>query len=413
MPWYLYLALNQLFPAGRRISFFSFMSIFGVAIGVFVFFISLAIMSGFQHQIFEKLSDTNADITLMTGRPISGWEDVIEQVEKDPDVFAANPYAAGVIMLVYRDQPYVPQVWSIDMTRDKQVVPIQEKNMIISGDFKSLDDESVFIGSGIARHLGISVGEYVNVYTPLMVLKADEGEMILPRELKVVGIFESGWGKVDSEVIIFSLRLMQELYGLDEANQVQGIDVRLKDGANVDEVMNRLTEKLGRPYHAVTMIEKESDFLKMLAMEKAMIFIITAVIVLVASFSISITMLSSVVSKTREIGLLNAMGARPMQIAFIYCIQAFILGTGGLIFGLSAAFLVLHNVDSIIYWIFDMMGTQNALLEFYMFHELPVYYSASDLVGITVATILLMILAALVPAWRAGRLKPSEALRYE
>lgn len=411
MPWYLYLALKQLFPTGRFVSFFSLMAMTGVAIGVCVLYVAMSVMNGFQHEIRENLKATGGDIRVHGGGLIHNWEERVKTVAEQPGVDAVNPAVDGVVMAVHENRPAFPVITGIDVLAEEQVIPFEEKGYLLIGTLDDLYDESVFVSSGLAAKLGISVGESIDVYTPLIAKKLKQDELILPRELTVTGIYETGWGEVDKNTLVVTLRTMQDFYGMGE--DVQSLIVRIAQGADVDDVAFAIERALGEDFTAVTWLEQNDSFLMVLALEKAMIFIITVFIVLVASFSIASMLLTAVVSKTREIGLLGALGAKPMGIAAVFAAQALLISLFGMLLGLGFAYLILDNINAIVHQAFQWFGYEDALWQFYEFNDFPVHYSANDLWVIVGATLILSLLAALIPALRASSMKPSEAMRYE
>lgn len=412
MPWYLYIALKHLFPTGRRITLFSVLSIVGIALGVGVLYIAMSIMNGMQHEIRENLRSSGGDIRIVkSGDFISDWQSDIQKLEKLPQVEAVNPTIEGIVMMVHDGKPAFPVIVGLDVNARKQVIPFEEKDFLKRGSMDDLYDESVFVGAGLARDIGISVGEVLDVYTPLIAEKLKTNDLILPRELTVAGIYETGWGKVDKNTLVVTLRTMQDFYGLGE--DVHGMLVRCKHNADVDRVAANIEKTLGHEYRALTWLDQNGDFLNILAMEKGMIFIVTVFIILVASFSIVVTLFSFVATKTREIGLLGALGATPTGIAIIFAFQSMVIFSGGTLLGLLFALLILSNLSPILRFGLQLFGAEDAIWRFYEFYTFPVYHSRFDLIAIVVTTFVLAVLAGIIPALRAACMKPSEALRYE
>jgi lipoprotein-releasing system permease protein len=404
-----YLAVKQLFPTGKRISFFAAISIVGVMLGVMVLLIVQSVMNGFSFEIRKVMLETNGDIRIESGFPIVEYKKIVDQVLKTPGVEAASPYAQGVVMLQYGNRPAFPFIRGIDLSTERNVVPIDQ--YMISGNLENFDDGGILVGAGQAASLGLTVGSTVEVYTPLMLEKLDESEVLLPRELTVVGIFETGWNQVDSKTVLCTLRVMQELYGLDHT--VHGIAVRMKPGTKVDVLAQTLNRELKAPLHAYTAFESNRDFFFILRLEKTVLFFIILFVVLVASFSIMSSLMSTVHRKTREIGVLSAMGATSGQIALCYCWQGFIVGVTGTTVGTLLALLALHYRNGIVQTFARLTHSEEAFVHFYQFTKIPVEYMASDFYVVMSVSILIATLAGLIPAWRAARLNPVEALRYE
>lgn len=409
MPWYLYLALKQLFPTGRWFSFFAFVSIVGVMLGVAVLVIVQSVMNGFGAEIRDKLQQTFGHVRVETGQIIYDPEALMAELEADPGVEAINRFAEGMVLLQYKNRPSFPVVRGIDVNAEKQVIPIND--FVLHGTLDDLDDETIFIGMGLAKSLGVNVGGHVEVYSPLMLDRLKADEVLLPRELEVAGIFETGYNQIDANTVVVTLRLMQELYGL--AGGVHGIMLNLKDEDASEEFAYEynLTHEL--PLRATTWLDANQDLLFVLSLEKNVMFFIIIFIILVASFSIASTLLTAVVRKTREIGLLGAMGGRPGHIGWVFALQGFIIGVIGTGAGMAFAFTALAYRNEFVHTLAKWTETEAALERFYQFVNLPVRYQAHDLILISVCAVGISTFAGMIPAWRAARLKPSDALRNE
>jgi lipoprotein-releasing system permease protein len=248
--------------------------------------------------------------------------------------------------------------------------------------------------------------------SPLAVEKFKTDEVMLPRMLRVAGIFQIGHQHLDRSLVIAPIRLMQELYGLGKT--VHGLNVRLKPG--VDEFVTAAAlnnAPFMRGYHALTWFQSEADFQNIVRFEKYMIFFLLTFIVIVAALSIMSSLLISVVRKTREIGLLGALGGSSRQVAACFCTQGLLLGVVGTTAGLGLAWLVITFRNEIVRVLARLTVGPEVFQQFYGFVDLPSHTTADDLVLIIVGSIVASTLAGLVPAWRAAKLKPVEALRSE
>ncbi|MGE9290203.1 MAG: ABC transporter permease, partial [Puniceicoccales bacterium] len=207
MPWYFYAALKQIFPSGKILSFFALISVTGVVLGVMVLLVVQSVMNGFVHDIRSSLAKTNGDVRIFGDGLIVDWQGMVEELEKRTEVAAAAPFAQGVVMVQAANRPLFPYVWGIDPVRSPEVLPVDE--FIFAGELDDLDDRSVFLSSGVARQLGVGLGGEVDVYTPLMLDRMKNDEVLLPIGLRVAGVFESGWNEVDANTILVTLRTMQ------------------------------------------------------------------------------------------------------------------------------------------------------------------------------------------------------------
>jgi lipoprotein-releasing system permease protein len=411
MPWYLYLALKQLFPTGRRFPFFTAISMLGVALGVALLIISTSVMGGFGHEIRRMIVETEGDVQVRADGFVNNPREALDRIAKVPGVVAATPYAEGVVMLECDGRPAYPAIRGIDLERVNDVVPIERYVRV--GSLDDLDDDSIILSANLAYTIGARMGDTVEVYSPLLLERLKRDEVFLPRELKVVGIFEVGHQQLDSSMVIVTLRLMQDLYGLRDG--IHGINVKIEPGLDADVAAARINASLppGSYLTARSWMDANQDFLFILSLEKNMIFFLLTFIIIVSAFSVTSSLLISVVRKTREIGLLGALGGRSFHVAACFCFQGLFIGIVGTGVGLAMGFTALHFRNDFVRTFTELTSSQEVLTRFYQFSNLPAYTATSDIVMIVVCSVVISTLAGLLPAWRAARLKPVEALRSE
>jgi len=409
MPWYFYLALKQLFPSGRKFPFFTLISVLGVTLGVWLLVVVTSVMGGFGYEIRRMIVETEGEVQIKARTTITDYRDVVKRVEAVPGVAGATPYAAGALMVQFQNKPAFPSMRGLDLATVNKVVKLGKYVRV--GSLDDLDDDTAILSAGLAETLGATLGDTVDVYTPLMLERMKANEVILPRSLKVVGILEIGHQQLDSATLYCTLRTAQDLYGL--VQDVHGIDVRVHPGQNEDDVAALINRVLPPGVRAFSWMDSFSDFLWVLALEKNMITFMLLFIVVVAAFSVMSSLLISVVRKTREIGLLGALGGKPRHVAACFCAQGLFIGVFGTVLGLALGFASLAVRNDIVLGIAKATQREEVLQRFYQFRELPAHTEASDIVKIVVMTIVISLLAGLLPAWRAARLKPVEALRSE
>ena len=409
MPWYLYLALKQLFPTGRRFPFFTLISVLGVSLGVTVLVVVQSVMAGFGHEIRRMIVETEGEIQIKARTYISDYRDTVKRVEAVKGVAGATPYAGGMLLVRFQGKFAPPLMRGLDVQTVSRVVPLH--HYVKYGSFDDLDDDSVILSSGLAETLGAWVGDTVDIYSPLILERMNHDEFILPRSVKVVGILEIGHQQLDSSMVYCTLRMAQELYGL--GNSVHGINVRLQPGVVEDDIVPQINAVLPPDVRAFSWMDSFSSFLWVLNLEKGMMFFLLLIIVIVAAFSVMSSLLISVVRKTREIGLLGALGGKPRHVAACFCAQGFFIGICGTILGLGFGFALLAVRNDIVHGIARAMQREEDLRRFYQFSDLPAYTTSSDVLKIVLFTIVISTIAGLLPAWRAARLKPVEALRSE
>ena len=409
MPWSLYLALKHLFPTGRRFPFFTFISITGVALGVGLLVVVMSVMGGFGHEIRRMVVDTEGEIQIKGATAIQDYAELLNKVRTVPGVAAATPTASGVLGVEYAGRPSYPGMRGLDLSTVEDVIHL--RSYVRVGSLDDLDDDSVILSSELARSMGAGVGNKLEIYSPLIFERMKSDEVFLPREVRVVGIIEIGHQQLDSSTVYCTLRLAQDLYGL--GSTVHGINVRLKPGFNEDAVAAQLNAVLPSTVRAFSWMDSFSDFLWVVQLEKNMIFFLLLFIVLVAGFSVASSLLISVVRKTREIGVLSAIGGTSGMIAACFCYQGMIIGVFGTLVGLALGFAALAVRNDVVLTITRITQRQEVLQRFYQFSQLPSHTTMSDLTMIVICSIVISTLAGLLPAWRAARLKPVEALRSE
>jgi lipoprotein-releasing system permease protein len=411
MPWYLYLALKQLFPTGRKFPFFTAISVLGVALGVALLVISTSVMGGFGYEIRRMIVDTQGEVQVRGEGLIADAAGLQARLATVPGVVATTPFAEGVVGLQYEGKPAYPAMQGIDINRVSSVVPLER--FIRAGRLDDLDDDSIILSSKLALSLGVRIGSRVEVYSPLLLEKLKNDEVLLPRELRVVGIFEVGHQQLDSSVVLVTLRAMQELYGLGAA--IHGVNVKIAPKLDADVVATRINGALppAAQARARSWMEANQDFLFILQLEKNMIFFLLTFIIIVSAFSVTSSLLISVVRKTREIGLLGALGARPMQVAACFCFQGLLIGATGTVAGLGLGLGTLHFRNELVAAFTRLTASEEVLVRFYQFSQLPAHTAPGDVGLIVACSVVISTLAGLLPAWRAARLKPVEALRNE
>jgi lipoprotein-releasing system permease protein len=412
MPWPIYLALKQLFPTGRRFPFFTAISVLGVSLGVMVLVIVTSVMGGFGHELRKMIVQMEGEIQVkpVTSQPILEPAETLKRIQGTNGVTAATAFVAGPVMVLTEGRnPAFPLFRGIDLETVEKVTNIGR--FVLIGSLKDLDDDSVILSAKVAQDLGANLGDQIQIITPLFLVNISRDEVILPRKFRIAGFFEIGHQHLDSSTIFGTLRAAQELYGM--GGTVHGFYVRVQPDANELAVVANLNRALPPEVRALPWTVSWESFLWVLELEKTITAFMLLFIVIIAAFSVMSSLLISVVRKTREIGLLGALGGKSRDVALCFCTQAFIIGVAGTIVGLALGFGVIAIRQPIVDGIAKLLNREATLRQFYQFTQLPAHPIASDIIMTAVAAIVISTLAGLLPAWRAAKLKPVEALRSE
>lgn len=409
MPWFLYLALRQLFPSGRRFPFFTAISVLGVSLGVAVLVIVTSVMGGFGYEIRRMIVQTEGEVQVKARGVLEDVAGVLATVRAAKGVAGATPYAEGPVGILAEGRPAFPIFRGLDLATVESVANLGR--FIRVGTLDNLDDDSVILSWEVAQQIGAGVGTRIEIYSPLLFERLKNDEVFLPRQFRVVGLFEIGHQHLDSSLVFGTLRTAQELYGLGRG--VHGLNVRLEPGVPELVAAAELNAVLPKTARALPWTQKWESFLWVLNLEKTINFFLLLFIVIIAAFSVMSSLLISVVRKTREIGLLGALGASRRDVALCFCTQAFLIGVTGTGVGLALGFGVLAVRNDLVRGLARLLGREDTLKQFYQFTDLPAHTLPSDLVTTIIAAIVISTLAGLLPAWRAARLKPVEALRSE
>lgn len=409
-PWYMFLAFRQLSPAGRRGgTLFFFLSVLGVALGVAVLVIVQSVMGGFGEVHRDRMIDTSGHLDISeNGYPFVGAFALADQLRERPGIARVTPYARGFVLARSGNVPEFPAVYGFPYGPDP-VFAVGD--YLIAGKLDDLYDDTVFVSRSLAQRLGVWVGSEIEIFSPAMIDELDESRIPLPRTLTVSGIYQIDWNQDFLPGMLTTLRTLQDLYDLGDA--VHGIALRLVPGTDEFELASSLQAELSSRKSVITWREKWASFLWVLDLEKTLMLFLNLFIVAVAVFAIAIAQLLTVVRKTREIGLLLVIGGNARGILGLYCFQGGLIGLLGAALGVAIALTALAFRDPIIGFLSGISGTRETLVQFYYFQNLPVSLKTAEIAGIALLAVGLAVLASLLPALRAARLRPAETLRME
>jgi len=377
----------------KFISLISVFSVLGIAIGVMALILVIAVMSGFDNELRDRIVGNFAHLVVLgyDGIGAEGYNEAVKKVLQNPEVKGVSPYLQAQVFVNEGKILFAADLKGIDPNKEASVTNIEK--YLVSGRISDLSGQSVIIGAELSSYLGLGIGSELTVYSP-------QGKQ---HKLKITGIFNSGMYDYDLKMILVPLSTAQNILGVTD--KISGIAVKLKNLYAAEEVKSTLSEKLGPNYIVKTWMQLNENFFAALKLEKMTMFIILTLIVLVASFNIASTLIVMVVEKTKDIGILKAIGASSRIVRKIFIYEGFLIGTTGTLLGGSLGLLLCY------------------LLKKYQFIKLPSVYSIErlpvaivfwpDIALIIMAAMLITLVSTIYPAAKAGRLKPVEALRYE
>ncbi len=427
LPAPLFLAARYLKPKRTFLAVITLISVLGVTLGITVLILVMSVMTGFERELQRKVIGFDAHLLVTNNGLMGGWRDLVAKAEKTRGVVAAAPFVQGPVIVEFNHQRLAPKIRGIEPRLEQKVSDLSK--FIIAGKL-DLTGNNAVLGSELARTLGVNVGDTITVYSPgnlgevleqIDKLKGSTGtkkgdieslrQLVLPTELTVSGIFESGRYLYDSEFLLVPLHIGQELYGL--GGSVHGLSVRTVDPNRAAEIKDELRPNLPDEISCVTWMDLNRQLFDAIAMERHVMFFLLMFIILVAAFGIMNTLITVTVQKTREIGVLKALGARTWQIVSVFLAQGMVVGIIGVASGLLLGMTLIRWRNEVSAWLSSALGVEIFPRSVYQFNEIPAEIVPTDVAMICICAFVICSLAALIPAWIASRLDPVRALRCE
>jgi len=400
------------------ISIITFISTAGVALGVMALIVVLAVMTGFENDLKDKILGTNAHIVVIkSGAPMEEYRTVMEKLQRFPGVQAATPFIYNQVMLSSGKSVSGVVLRGIDVATDRQVTRLSKS--IVDGDIVGLEPKIIpgsetlpglMVGKELAKHLSLFLGDKVNVISPMGNI-TPLGMMPRMKPFRITGIFNTGMFEYDSTLAYISLGQAQRFFDLGDS--VTGIQLKVADVYRTDELARSINREMGMNFYARDWMQMNKNILFALKTEKVVMFIILTLIVLVAAFGIASTLFMVVMEKNRDIAILKSMGATAASIMKIFVLEGLIIGIIGTVCGVISGLLVALNLEPIINVIQKVTGQNFFNKDIYYLDRFPSLVVPYDVMLISITAILISFLATIYPAWQASRMLPAEALRYE
>lgn len=396
----------------RFISFISLVSMLGIALGVAALIVVLSVMNGFQEELRTRILGVASHIQVqsMDGE-LASWQQVADQAGRHPAVRAAAPYVQEQGLLSFEDVVRGSMVRGILPAEEDKVADFGRH--MKAGSLEALQPGrfGIVLGRDLALALRVRLGDKVTLIAPQGLVTP---AAVLPRvkQFEVVGIFEAGMYEYDSGLALMHLADAQALYRMGDG--VSGVRLKLDDLFAAPRVARELAATLDAPNAMVVdWTRSHANFFRAVALEKTMMTLILFLIVAVAAFNIVSTLVMAVQEKYADIAILRTLGASPGSIMAIFVLQGAIIGFVGLGAGVVGGLLIAHNLDVVIPALEAITGATLWNKEIYYINELPSKVLPADVISIVSVSFVLTLVATLYPSWRASRVNPAEALRYE
>lgn len=399
------------------ISFISLTSMIGIALGVAALIVVLSVMNGFQKELRTRILGVASHLEITGGNnQLSDWQNIVASTVKQPHVLASAPYITAQGMLSYDQGVQGAIIRGVLPAAEDKVADLGRHMKVGSLNDLRPGEFGIILGADLAFNLGAQIGDKVVVMAP-------QGQFtpagVVPRlkQFTVVGLFQIGMYEYDAGLALIHMDDAAKLYRMD--NKVSGVRLKLDDlfdaptiSASIATQLNNSSNPNGN-YYVTDWTQQHANFFKAVQMEKRVMFIILTLIVAVAAFNIVSTLVMAVTDKRADIAIMRTFGASPSSIMFIFIIQGALIGLIGTVVGAIFGILIALNIGTIIPFIEGLFHVQFLSKEVYAISDLPSDLIWSDVITIVIMSFVLSLIATLYPSWRASKINPAEALRYE
>lgn len=392
------------------ISFISLASIAGIALGVTALITTLAVMSGFQREIRDRMLQMAAHATVSAyGEPLTDWQRAVDAAIADKRVAGAAPYIEKETLLSgARNQPAM--VRGVLPAEEGKVSVLAEK--MVQGKLDSLTPGSynIVLGKELAAWLGVGVGDSVVMMTSDF-RSTPMGALPQLKRFTVSGIFEAGYNEFDKGLAVVNLRDIQRVLRMGDG--VTGVRLKLHDMDLAWDVARDLAIGLGGPYNVSDWTSDNANMFRALKMEKTIMAILLSLIIAMGAFNLVSSQVMLVTDKQADIAILRTLGLTPRGVMQVFVVQGTLIGVIGTVLGVIGGIVLTLNLEHILKAIEKVLGVQLLPEDVYYITGLPTDLQSSDVVAIAAVALAMAFVATIYPAWRAARTAPAEALRYE
>lgn len=380
-------------------------SVAGVALGVLALIVVLSVMNGFETEVLDRIIGTNAHVIVRRAGGIANADSVADLIMGLPKVEGVAPFVLNKAMVISSNATDALFVKGVDLARERSVTRLENYIRPQGFDFTTFEGglSPIIIGKELAYSLQVTIGDTI------VLARADISDSaplgILPkfRRFVVGGFFDSGMYDYDASFAFIDLREAQKFYDLD--SRVSGLSVRVDNKFDAPAIGQAISMMLGGNFSVSDWIHLNRSLFKWMNMEKRVMFVILNLIILVAAFNIASTLIMAVLQRTRDIGILRSIGATARSIMNVFMLQGLMIGSIGTAAGVVGGVVLAKIIDK-----YDLIKLPS---DVYFIETVPVLLKPLDVVVIGVVAVLICFGATLYPAWRAARLVPVEAIRYE
>lgn len=392
------------------VSFIAAISMAGIALGVAALIVVLSVMNGFQKEVRDRMLSVLSHVEVFNPETgVKDWKGLAEQARRIPEVREAAPYVQGQAMITRDGVVRGVLIRGVEPADEAKVSDIATE--MRAGRLANLTAGSfgIVLGSELARSYGVRDGDKVNVLAPEGVV-TPAGVVPRLKTFTVVGVFESGHYEYDSSLALINIDDAAKLYRLENYT---GIRLKLADMQAAPDVTRRLVQTLDQDVLVRDWTQQNRSWFAAVQLEKRMMFIILALIIAVAAFNLVSSLVMSVRDKESDIAILRTLGAAPRSVLAIFVVQGALIGLLGCLIGVVLGVIIAMNVGHIVSAIESAFHVAFLPQNIYFVSALPSDLQLSDVVTIGCVSVLLSFIATLYPSWRAARIEPAEALRYE
>ena len=393
------------------ISFISMTSMLGIGLGVAALIVVLSVMNGFQKELRARILGVASHVQVSgSGGRLEDWQQVARKSAAHPQVVAAAPFVNAQAMLTFRSAVRGSAVRGILPELEDKVAAIGSH--MTAGRLQALapGEFGIVLGAELARALSVRLGERVTLIAP-QGLVTPAGVLPRLKQFRVVGVFEVGMFEYDAGLALVHLADAQRLFQMGTA--VSGVRLKLADLFAARAVAQDLAATVGGNLYVTDWTRSHANFFRAVQIEKNVMFIILLLIVAVAAFNIVSTLVMMVTDKRPDIAILRTLGATPGSIMKIFVIQGVLIGVIGTLIGVVGGVLLALNIETVVPFLERLFNIQFLSREVYYISELPSDLQRGDVLTIAAVSLVLSLVATLYPSWRASRVQPVEALRYE